>query len=279
MKALMAFLLIASSAVASDWDLWARADYDLFTEEQTAPTVPDYDLGPDRLVIVYAEWCPTCPATVRDALEGLAVMVGAHHGWTFGNTEDRMIQFVDADEHQEFVASLDEHLNGGLEMPFIGKLENNEIVRQWQHGCTEVLDEWTLGWVYKGVDERPKPAPQIKATVERSGGYPLRGRWWSVEGVRRPSKSFIVSHLMGGKHRGKFNRNWLNSLSLSELHSVHSDDHEERLKWQYVNGTQQVSVTQPAKQPVKQPTVKRAVRSYQYCPTCPTSRRRFRRWR
>lgn len=66
-----------------------------------------------------------------------------------------------------------------------------------------------------------KPAP--KATSAR---YPVRGSWWS--GCRD------WEHMTRGEHRGKFDKAWLRSLSWAELQSLHSDDHEGRVKWEHV---------------------------------------------
>ncbi len=56
--------------------------------------------------------------------------------------------------------------------------------------------------------------------------YPLRSRWWSGCGSWR--------HLTIGEHAGKFDHAWLAQLSNAELQSLHSDDHDRRVKWDYV---------------------------------------------
>lgn len=277
--AIAALVYFASPAIAQDDVILSRLEKAALKarlEYLDKHVVSDAEaLGPDRVVIMHAGWCQSCPAVLQDALEGLAVMVRSHHGWTFGNTDDRMIQFVDADEDTDLTAALNEHLGGDVGLPFVGKIEGGEVVRQWQNGCTEPLDQWTLGWLSKGVSERPDPPPKLKATVPTSGNYPLRGRFWTVEGSRNPSKSFLVSHLIGNNnHRGKFDRGWLNSLTWHELMSLHSDDHERRLQTQYINKTRQVSL--PATAPVKAAprTITSPVRVYSSCPTgkCPTYR-------
>jgi hypothetical protein len=72
------------------------------------------------------------------------------------------------------------------------------------------------------VSEKPKAAPR---TVVRHG-YPIRGNWWTGCGGWQ--------HLTQGEHAGKFDANWLRSLSNAEIQSIHSDDHEGRLKRQYI---------------------------------------------
>lgn len=57
-------------------------------------------------------------------------------------------------------------------------------------------------------------------------GYPIRSGWWTGCGSWR--------HLTTGEHAGKFDPAWLQSLTWNELQSLHSDDHERRLKMAYV---------------------------------------------
>lgn len=55
--------------------------------------------------------------------------------------------------------------------------------------------------------------------------YPLRNSWWSGCPSWR--------HLSTGEHAGKFDPEWLAQLSNAEVQSLHSDDHEGRVKWDY----------------------------------------------
>jgi len=56
-------------------------------------------------------------------------------------------------------------------------------------------------------------------------GYPLRRGYWSgCSGWQ---------HLASGQHMGKFNIEWLKTLSYNEIQSLHSDDHEGRVNWSY----------------------------------------------
>lgn len=69
--------------------------------------------------------------------------------------------------------------------------------------------------------------------------YPLRGNWWSG----CPN----WTHLTVGPHKGKFDPEWLKGLSNPEIQSLHSDDHDGRVKWEFaVRGTGIVS--QPQRQ-------------------------------
>jgi hypothetical protein len=61
--------------------------------------------------------------------------------------------------------------------------------------------------------------------VQSRQGYPLRSTWWTVGG-RYPDRQTMISHLSQGQHAGKWDLQWLRSLTREELHSLHSDDHE-----------------------------------------------------
>lgn len=84
-------------------------------------------------------------------------------------------------------------------------------------GCS-----WHTGsksvWV---VDSPAKQAPKPKAK------YPIRSGWWTGMSSYK--------HLLTGIHAGNFNEDWLKSLSYEELQSLHSDHHEGKVKWHYVN--------------------------------------------
>ncbi len=94
-------------------------------------------------------------------------------------------------------------------------------------------------------------------------GYPLRGSWWTG----CPN----WTHLANGEHRGKFPAEWLKTLSNAEVQSLHSDDHEGRVKWEYVPGHEAKAAT-PVQSYVV-PSYYPAV-TYSTCPTgnCPQRR-------
>ena len=72
----------------------------------------------------------------------------------------------------------------------------------------------------------------------RDIGYPIRGGFWSVGNNWRPSRSQVIYHLQYGVHAGKFSKSYLDQLTLQELQSLHSDDHERRVKWASVEKTE-----------------------------------------
>lgn len=70
----------------------------------------------------------------------------------------------------------------------------------------------------RAIDD-PRPEPS-----RVSLGYPQRADYWSHPGV---GKADLIQHLQSGDHhRGKFDADYLWSLSIAELESLHSDDHE-----------------------------------------------------
>lgn len=99
------------------------------------------------------------------------------------------------------------------------------------------------------------PAKVVKAEPKFTG-YPVRGNLWSHPGN-------IHAHLKTGEHRGKWPSVWIDSLTVAQAESLHSDDHEGRVKWQYV-----------PKAVVEAPAVRYTLpSSYSTCPTgnCPTT--------
>jgi len=106
----------------------------------------------------------------------------------------------------------------------------------WTNGKTFPILHWETqhGWKYQEgwsgtshflaaftSSQKQVTKPSVVATR-----YPIRGSWWTGCSDWR--------HLTQGEHAGKFDHNWLRSLSNSEVQSLHSDDHENRVKWQYV---------------------------------------------
>lgn len=88
----------------------------------------------------------------------------------------------------------------------------------------------------------------IPAAVTVHQGYPVRASWWT-----HPDE--VHAHLMSGEHRGKWDARWVAGLTRSEAESLHSDDHEGRVQWNYV--------VRPAKTaPAVRPKI-----SFEPCPT------------
>lgn len=82
------------------------------------------------------------------------------------------------------------------------------------------------GAEFEGLGMLCPPSPVQVVHLQRKALYPIRGNWWTG------CDSWV--HLTKGEHRGKYSPAWLQSLSWDELQSLHSDDHERRVKMQYV---------------------------------------------
>lgn len=92
-------------------------------------------------------------------------------------------------------------------------------------------------------------APVAPVAPRRTSGYPTRGNNWNIEGDWNASRERIIAHLLTHQnHRGHFSRAWLETLSRQQLLSLHSDDHEHRVKTQYVA---QAALTKNEKKIVK----------------------------
>lgn len=100
-------------------------------------------------------------------------------------------------------------------------------------------------------------------------GYPIRGNYWSVGSNWNPSRSQVIYHLQyGSEHSGKFSRSYLDQLSLKELQSLHSDDHEYRVRW--------ASVEKKVNAPKSKSTVTQNYSNSYAAPRRRVVRRRFR---
>lgn len=99
----------------------------------------------------------------------------------------------------------------------------------WKSGF-DFAQLWVSGNSGKELQAKNQDIPirQSQARSQnKSIGYPIRGSWWTGCSDWR--------HLTQGEHKGKFDTNWLKTLSNSEIQSLHSDDHEHQVKWAYVN--------------------------------------------
>lgn len=140
----------------------------------------------------------------------------------------------------------------------------HDAARERESAMDEVLGRLkTIEVSILASAKAPLKAPDLKkaAKVERQG-YPVRGGWWSG----CPN----WTHLTRGEHAGKYDPDWLKSLSNAEIQSLHADDHERRVNSQYVvrpRTTTTVTVSKPVTK------VNRPVSSGG-CPggNCPTSR-------
>ncbi|MCA9080433.1 MAG: hypothetical protein KDA58_07730 [Planctomycetaceae bacterium] len=147
-------------------------------------------------------------------------------GWSVGSGRDSDVQIVDIshsvpDDLKELVAKIDP-----ARLPLPVFIDNGEIARSFQQGCTTPLDEWTFGWLRTGNDERPIEPPPEPVQVATTGHYPLRGNHWSVEGNWNPTREYVIHHLRS-THGQQLQTGWqIEEWSLEELKSVHDDLHD-----------------------------------------------------
>lgn len=124
--------------------------------------------------------------------------------------------------------------------------------------------------IQPAIKQVSKPAAVPKGSSPK---YPIRGSWWTG----CPD----WQHLATGEHRGKFDPTWLKGLSNAELQSLHSDDHEGKVKWDHVVRGAGVPMTVvPAKPATATPTVTKT-RTSGGCPggVCPVQpANAVRRW-
>jgi hypothetical protein len=109
--------------------------------------------------------------------------------------------------------------------------------------------------------------PAAVKTAPVRTGYPLRGpneTWWDM-GTVKQGRNVVrlqptAEHLAQGQH--KFPMEWLKTLSQAELTALHSDDHEGRVKWDYVSVRASTKTASPSPPPV----VRYTLPSLQNCP-------------
>lgn len=160
-------------------------------------------------------------------------------GWKVGSTSSDHIQIVDrtkpiADELQPVISKVPTS-----DGPVVVCIEDGEIARSFQRGCTTPLDQWTFGWLMTGNDDRPADFIPETVTVATTGNYRLRGNHWSVDGDWNPSKDYVVRHLRAS-HSNGIQAGWkIESWSTEELRSLHDDihDREEGFRGRYATAT------------------------------------------
>lgn len=111
--------------------------------------------------------------------------------------------------------------------------------QQWQIDGKWLQTGIHKGWVNFNEFKAAYYASLVKQPVTNAikvySHYPVRGGWWSG--------CYSWQHLTQGEHYGKFDQTWLSQLSYEEVQSLHSDDHEGRVHWNYVVRPQPVQQT------------------------------------
>lgn len=215
----------------------------------------------NRILVVIGCTTPACREFERKLAEERKTF--ASMGWRVGESASDMVQILDI-RNRAHADLVDVYLGDDetRPLPIVVKLEGGKVVREIRHGCGTPFTTWNAYWLYTGKRYANDPGTRERVTVPTSGGYPVRGGWWSH------SDGNLRRHLaQAPQHAGKFDQRWINSLSGAELESLHSDDHEGRVKWQYVRRTAEVSAPR-AEAPVRMTWRYSQPRAY-YCPNCP----------
>ena len=220
-------LLLPGIVVANDLQMHGSANYPYLDMGGSLPlAVHELEMGCHlRLLDLYAPtWCPHCTQAKKDVAE-------------LSKDFEVRIQ-TDSELFPKFIN--DQAAKSGWGYPLVHWETRSKSGR---------MAVWTGLEAFRKHDTKDN-ALAVTTPIK----YPTRGGLWSFPGS---GKTALINHLMSGRHAGKFSKKWLETLSLSSLSSLHSDDHEGRVKYQYITGSGAVPVKASA-----------------YCPTCPQQSRR-----
>jgi hypothetical protein len=146
-------------------------------------------------------------------------------GWKIGEGPENHLQIVEQHTVPDLIQQLDVR-----EYPVIACISNGKIVRSFKSGCTTPLDAWTLGFLAKGIDERPPGSVPEAARVETTHHWPLRGNHWSIDDDWSPTRERVIQHLRGPSHGRQVRSTWdIEIWSLEELRSLHDYLHERQM--------------------------------------------------
>lgn len=211
---LLAILLPWAQAYATDYSVLSspgplasteRTEYSELTDSV------DLDGRTERLLYFTADWCINCKTKVKPELDALK-----EAGWKIGGDPESHIQVIDIDYKPDWQRRFKV-----TSLPTFVMLSNEKEVRRH----VGVADRNQIDKLFKGATCQP---------------YPSRNGWWTVLGEPNPSRARLLEHLIGHpNHSGKFDTAWLKRQSYESLMSLHSDDHERAVNWDYVQGPDQ----------------------------------------
>lgn len=198
---------------------------------------------------IYAPtWCAGCKLAVKDLTENSIVDVKIHT------------------DSKSFPEKIKELIAQGGVYPVV--LWHSETGREFHisdgwRGFAEFLIRYDKSRA--PVNVRTPAVKQVAQAGGRvMGSYPVHGVTWHIKGSSE-TREELIEHLSNdGIHRGKFDHAWLQSLSRSQLQTIHDDDHRGVAMQQT-----QTAATVPTVQ-YQQPTV-------QYQQLRPAQMRRLRR--
>lgn len=161
-------------------------------------------------------------------------------GWTVSEDKLAQVRIVDIKRNPDLWRRYGSEKDG---VPQFVTVYDGEVLRSLHKGCATPMDQWGVGWLYHGVDERPEPKRE-RVTADSNGIYPVRGSWWSVEGNWNASRSFVIHHLLTSPNHTRLRpyAERIRKLSRVEAQSLHSDDHENRVRWSALRTEKKVTV-------------------------------------
>lgn len=225
--ALLVILFFAPASLqAQDWVFGDSSELVLSSRDKQSWVLPFED---KRVLFFTADWCVQCQTIKAQQLPKLR-----EAGWSVGESHDATIQVINIDENPELWQKHGSQPDG---LPQFVCLYGDQVVRSLRAGCATPMDAWGISWVYKGVDERPEPKRE-PVTADSNGIYPVRGNWWSVEGVWNADRDYVINHLLTSPNHPTLrpHADRIRKLSRVEAHSLHSDDHEGRVDWAALRG-------------------------------------------
>jgi len=158
-----------------------------------------------RLLYFTSSSCALCRSFERTELKSLRSV-----GWQIGPQPSNHIQVVEIERNRDVAGRYEIS-----SVPNLVCIDFDREVRRWKG--QGVFDRWTADKVYTGRYRFPD--------------YPIRGDWWTVDETTDHTVQVMVAHMNWGSHKNKFDGRWLNELKIDELHSLHSDDHEDHVHW------------------------------------------------
>ena len=123
------------------------------------------------------------------------------------------------------------------ELPFQVEIADDDVEKKWGEHPVFTWRVGNQGWNTKGFSDIPSLVAIWKQTQKTTGIYPTRwSNWTGPDGEPLHTREQAIRHLLfDGEHRGKFTRPQLEKLSLIQLQSLHSDDHERKVQWSSLN--------------------------------------------
>lgn len=225
-------IILLSLPLAPTVNAWAKDGW-VFGELHAKRSSWVLPRASKRVIFFTADWCIECRTIKQNELPKLE-----KKGWSIGENSSAQIQVVDIDDNPELWRKHGSQPDG---LPQFVCVYDGQVVRSLRAGCATPMDAWGIGWTYFGMDERPTPKRE-PVTADSNGVYPVRGSWWSVEGVWNADRGYVINHLLTSSNHTRLQQyaDQIRKLSRVEAHSLHSDDHENRVDWSALRGEKQL---------------------------------------